>query len=48
MNAGMIDELMCFKEWYIIWKSSDVPKTMNITEVFTESDWDSFIMDKAQ
>ena len=48
MNAGMIDELMCFKEWYTVWRSTDVSKTVGITEVFTESEWDSFIMDKAQ
>ena len=48
MNAGMIDELMCFKEWYIAWRSTDMSITTDIKEVFTESEWESFIMTKAQ
>ena len=48
MNAGMIDEIMCFKEWYTVWRSTDVSETMDIIEVFTETEWDKFIMDKAQ
>ena len=48
INAGMIDEIMCFKEWYTVWRSTDVSETMNIIEVFTETEWDKAIMDKAQ
>ena len=38
MNAGMIDEIMCFKEWYTVWRSTDVSETMDIIEVFTETE----------
>eukprot|EP00957_Ditylum_brightwellii_P109608 8359942-Ditylum_brightwellii.AAC.1 len=27
MSAGVIDEIMCLKEWYIQWRKSDEAKT---------------------
>ena len=36
----------CNKDWYTEWKSTNVSKTAAITEVFTEEEWDTFIMDK--
>ena len=52
MNAGMIDEIMLFRNWYIKWKNSEMLKQetgvksemQKIEEAFTPAVWEVYIL----
>ena len=45
MSAGIVGEIMCFKEWYVKFKNSSGIYEMDIEEEFTEKTWDIFIIE---
>ena len=53
MNAGMIDEIMLFRNWHINWKNSEMLKKQEtgvksemqtIEEAFTPAVWEVYIL----
>eukprot|EP00957_Ditylum_brightwellii_P129748 9897448-Ditylum_brightwellii.AAC.1 len=40
----MVDELLCFKRWYIQWRRTGGKDTL-IEDAFTKEVWDEFIME---
>eukprot|EP00957_Ditylum_brightwellii_P167671 12764417-Ditylum_brightwellii.AAC.1 len=44
ITPGMVDELLCFKRWYMQWRRTGGKDTL-IEDAFTEEVWDAFIME---
>eukprot|EP00957_Ditylum_brightwellii_P161567 12301335-Ditylum_brightwellii.AAC.1 len=42
---GMMDELLCFKRWYMQWRMTGGRDNL-IEDVFTEDVWDNFVMEE--
>lgn len=45
LEPGIVDEIMCFKDWYMSWRETGGSDLL-IEESFTEEVWESFIMQK--
>eukprot|EP00957_Ditylum_brightwellii_P093577 7125728-Ditylum_brightwellii.AAC.1 len=49
MSAGVIDKIMCLKDWYIQWRKTNEVKTgVKASEVFTLEMWEEFIQERAK
>ena len=45
LTPGMVDEILCLKEWYMGYRKTGGKDTF-IKEEFTEDVWDTFVMEK--
>ena len=45
IGAGMIDEIMYVKDWYLQWVADGLDSLETIEEAFTRAKWDAFLDD---
>ena len=45
LSPGMVDELMCLKDWYVAWRKGEY-KDVPLKEAFMEDSWNEFIIQK--
>eukprot|EP00957_Ditylum_brightwellii_P147493 11231687-Ditylum_brightwellii.AAC.1 len=45
ISPGMVDELLCFKRWYMQWRKTGGKDTL-IEDTCTEDIWDDFVMEE--